>query len=210
MKLLERLLSRHKKVTQAKTVVPDELVKHYPAPPEKLQSIIQRVPNTGQVLYQYIQRFAISKVTKYWAVDMMEQGLETPGIIQLAGEDLNMNAFAYLNLLDTVFRELGIEIQPETAYCAYAVEIADEVLRGEKTARNGFELLSRAALDSDYSAVFYDFYIWLDNAEDVCYLDIKESGLRKDNVNEWMYQYFEKFVGANNKYSSIPSDKQIL
>ena len=88
MKLLERLLSRHKKVTQAKTVVPDELVKHYPAPPEKLQSIIQRVPNTGQVLYQYIQRFAISKVTKYWAVDMMEQGLETPGIIQLAGEDL--------------------------------------------------------------------------------------------------------------------------
>lgn len=48
------------------------------------------------------------------------------------------------------------------------------------------------------------------NAEDVCYLDIKESGLRKDNVNEWMYQYFEKFVGANNKYSSIPSDKQIL
>ena len=121
-----------------------------------------------------------------------------------------MNAFAYLNLLDTVFRELGIEIQPETAYCAYAVEIAGAVLRGEKTARNGFELLSRAAIDSDYSAVFYDFYIWLDNAEDVCYLDIKESGLRKDNVNEWMYQYFEKFVGANNKYSSIPSDKQIL
>lgn len=207
---LKRLLNHHKEASQIETVVPDELVKHYPAPPEKLQSIIQRVPNTGQVLYQYIQRFAISKVTKYWAVDMMKQGLETPGIIQLAGEDLNMNAFAYSKLLDTVFRELGIEIQPETAYCAYAVEIADEVLRGEKTARNGFELLSRAAIDSDYSAVFYDFYIWLDNAEDVCYLDIKESGLRKDNVNEWMYQYFEKFVGANNKYSSIPSDKQIL
>lgn len=204
---LKRLLNHHKEASQIETVVPDELVKHYPAPPEKLQSIIQRVPNTGQVLYQYIQRFAISKVTKYWAVDMMEQGLETPGIIQLAGEDLNMNAFAYSNLLDTVFRELGIEIRPETAYCAYAVDIANEVLRGERTARNGFELLSRAAIDSDYNDVFYDFYIWLDNADDVCYLEIKGSGLRMDNINEWMYQYFEKFVEANNKYSSILSDK---
>lgn len=207
MKLLKRLLNHHKEASQIETVVPDELVKHYPAPPEKLQSIIQRVPNTGQVLYQYIHRFAISKVTKYWAVDMMEQGLETPGIIQLAGEELNMNAFAYSNLLDTVFRELDIDIQPETAYCAYAVGIANEVLRGERTARNGFELLSRAAIDSDYNAVFYDFYIWLDNADDVCYLEIKGSGLRMDNVNEWMYQYFEKFVEANNKYSSILSDK---
>ena len=207
MNFWERLLSHHKKAPQTETVAPDELVKHYPDPPEKLQTIIQRVPITGQVLYQYIQRFAISKVVKYWAMDMMEQGLETPGIIQLAGEDLNMNAFEYSNLLDTVFHELGIEIQPETAYCAYAVSIADEVLRGERTARNGFELLSRAAIDSDYSAVFYDFYIWLDNAEDVRYLEIKESGLRMDNVNEWMYQYFEKFVEANTKYSSIPSDK---
>lgn len=67
---LKRLLNHHKEASRIETVVPDELVKHYPAPPEKLQSIIQRVPNTGQVLYQYIQRFAISKVTKYWAVDM--------------------------------------------------------------------------------------------------------------------------------------------
>lgn len=28
-------------------------------------------------------------------MDMMEKGQETPGIVQLAGEDLNMNPFAY-------------------------------------------------------------------------------------------------------------------
>ena len=81
------------KTAPQETVVPDELVKHYPGPPEKLQTILQRVPNTGIVLYQYIKRFNISKESKYWAMDMMEKGLETPGIVQLAGEDLNMNPF---------------------------------------------------------------------------------------------------------------------
>ena len=111
------------KTAPQETVVPDELVKHYPDPPEKLQTILQRVPNTGIVLYQYIKRFNISKESKYWAMDMMQKWLETPGIVQLAGEDLNMNPFAYSELLDTIFLELGIEVQPETAYCAYAVEL---------------------------------------------------------------------------------------
>ena len=190
------------------TVVPDELVKHYPDPPEKLQTILQRVPNTGCVLYQYIRRINFTKEVKYWAIDMMEEGLETPRIVQLAGEDLNLNPFAYSDLLDTIFMELEIEVQPETAYCAYAVDIACEVLRGERTARNGFELLSRAAIENGYEQPFYDFYLWLDNADEVVLYTVEGSGLRMDNVEEWMYQYFEKFVKANIKYSSIPHDIQ--
>ena len=137
MKLLHKLF--HSTPASKETVVPDDLVKHFSDPPEKLQTILQRVPNTGIVLYQYIKRFNISKESKYWAMDMMEKGLETPGIVQLAGEDLNMNPFAYSELLDTIFLELGIEVQPETVYCAYAMVIANEVLRGERTARSGFE-----------------------------------------------------------------------
>ena len=206
MNLLKKLFRI--KTAPQETVVPDELVKHYPDPPEKLQTILQRVPNTGIVLYQYIKRFNISKESKYWAMDMMEKGLETPGIVQLAGDDLNMNPFAYSELLDTIFLELGIEVQPEIAYCAYAVDIANEVLLGERTANNGFELLSRAAIDTDYNKVFWEFYIWLDNADGVAYLPITYSGLRMDNVDEWMQQYFEKFVKANIKYSFLPSDTQ--
>lgn len=33
-------------------------------------------------------------------------------------------------------------IELDVVYCAYAVSIADEVLRGEMTARNGFKILS--------------------------------------------------------------------
>ena len=206
MNLLKKLFRI--KTAPQETVVPDELVKHYPDPPEKLQTILQRVPNTGIVLYQYINRFSISKESKYWAMDMMEKGLETPGIVQLAGEDLDMNPFAYSELLDIIFLELGIEVQPETAYCAYAVVIANEVLRGERTPRNGFELLSRAAIDSDYEQPFYDFYLWLDHADEVVFFTVDGSGLRMDNVDEWMQQYFEKFVKANIKYSFLPSDTQ--
>ncbi len=186
-------------IFKKKTVVPDDLVMHYPDPPEKLQTILQRVPNTGRVLYEYIRKSSISKEAKYWAIDMMEEGLETPGIVQLAGEDLNMNSFAYSDLLDTIFKELAIEVQPETAYCAYAVDIASEVLRGERTARSGFELLSRAATDTDNNKVFWVFYIWLENADCTVYYDVG-GGLRMDNIEEWMHQFFEKLVKANEKY----------
>lgn len=206
MKLLHKLF--HSTPASKETVVPDDLVKHFSDPPEKLQTILQRVPNTGRVLYQYIRRISITKEVKYWAIDMMEEGLGTPGIVQLAGEDLDMNPFAYSELLDTIFLELGIEVQPETAYCAYAVVIANEVLRGERTPRNGFELLSRAAIDSDYEQPFYDFYLWLDHADEVVFYTVEGSGLRMDNVDEWMQQYFEKFVKANIKYSFLPSDTQ--
>ncbi len=210
MKLIERFL--HYKAASVneseplETVVPDELIKHYPEPSEKLQAILQKVPATGKVLYQHIMQNGISKESKYWAMDMMENGFETHGIIQLAGEDLNMNPFAYSDLFSTIVKELDIEEGKEVVYRAYAVSIADEVLQGERTARDGFEILSRAAIDTDYNEVFRDFYIWLDNADEVAFMTVKGSGLRMDNVEEWLHQYCEKFVKANYKYSSVISN----
>ena len=207
MNLLKKLFRI--KTAPQETVVSDELVKHYPAPPEKLQTILQSVPNTGRVLYHYLlRRFSFTKEAKYWAIDMMAARLETPGIVQLAGADMDMNSFECSDLLDSIFRELEIEVLPETAYCTYALEIANEALRGERTARSGFELLSRAAIDSDYEQPFYDFYLWLNHADEVVFFTVDGSGLRMDNVDEWMQQYFEKFVKANIKYSFLPSDTQ--
>lgn len=184
--------------------MPDELIKHYPEPPEKLQTILQHISGTGIILYQYIMHYGITKEAKYWAIDMMDGGFDTPGIVQLAGEDLNMNPFAYADLLDTIFRELDIKIEQKVAYCAYAVSIADEVLQRNRTARNGFELLHRAAIDTDYNDIFWTFYIWLENADCTVYYDVG-GGLRMDNIEEWMHLFFEKFAKANYKYSSVIS-----
>ena len=108
MIFLERLF--HLKATPEETVVPDEYIKHYPEPSEKVQELLQRVPGTGKMLYQYIRHASISKEWKYWAVELLEKGIETPGIIQLAGEDLEMFPTEFAELLDTIFMELDIEI----------------------------------------------------------------------------------------------------
>ena len=206
MYLLHKLFGA--KPSPKKTVVPDQLIPHYPEPPENLQPLLQKVPNTGVVLYHFIRQFNISNMSKYWAVDLIENGMETPSIIQLAGGDLDMDPSAFIELLGSIFRELNINVDLEIAYCAYAMHIAGEVVRGERTPRSGFELLSEAAWDTYYSdpnnkgfhRVLYEFYFWLDNVDEVNKYTVKDSGLEKDNVDEWMYQYFEKLVKANEKY----------
>lgn len=200
MKILRRLF--HYKATPEDTVVPDEYIKKYPEPPEKVQELLHRVPSSGKMLYQFIKHTNISNDWKFWAMDLMENGLETPGVIQLAGEDLDMFPTEFAELLDTIFRELEIEIDQETVYCSYILSIAQEVLRGEMTAKSGFEVLSKAAPDTDYQEPFFDFYIWVDCADEVDFLAIKGSGLRRDNVEEWMHQFFEKLIIANPKYCS--------
>ena len=182
--------------------MPDEYIKKYPEPSEKVQELLQRVPSTGKMLYQYIRHTSISKEWKYWAFELLEKGIETPGIIQLAGEDLEMFPTEFAELLETLFKELDVEISQEIAYCSYVMSIAEEVIRGERTARSGFEDLGRAAPDIDYQEPFYNFWLWLDCADEVVYYTIKGSGLRMDNVEEWMHQFFEKLVKANPKYCS--------
>jgi len=198
MNFLKRLV--HSKATPEETVVPDEYIKKYPEPSEKVQELLQRVPSTGKMLYQYIRHTSISKEWKYWAFELLEKGIETPGIIQLAGEDLEMFPTEFAELLETLFKELDVEISQEIAYCSYVMSIAEEVIRGERTARSGFEDLGRAAIDTDYQEPFYDFYCWLDCIDEVAYYTVKGSGLRTDNVNEWTHQFFEKLVKANEKY----------
>ena len=200
MTLLKKLF--HSKATPEETVVPDEFIKQYPEPSEQLQKILQIVPGTGNLLYQYIKHCNISKEWKFWATDLMEKGLETPGVIQLAGEDIDLDYSAFRNLLETVFRELGIGVNKEVFYCSYVLCVAQEVLRGDRTANSGFEVLSRAAIDTNYTQPFWDFYDWYYKADEIVYIQVKGSGLRMDNVEEWMHQYFEKLVKANPKYCS--------
>ena len=200
MKLLDRLF--HPKATPKETVVPDEFIKQYPEPSEKLQSILQTLPSTGCLLYQYTKHCNISKEWKFWAMDLMENGLETPGVIQLAGENIDLNYWAFTNLLEAVFRELDIDVNQEVFYCSYVLCIAQEVLRGERTAKSGFEVLSKAAIETNYTQPFWDFYDWFYKADEIDLITVKGSGLRMDNVEEWMRQYFEKLVKANLKYCS--------
>lgn len=183
------------------TVVSDDLVVSYPKPSEKIKSIIQRVPLTSNVLFLYKLQRGISKEWKSWALEMMENGLDTPGIIQLAGENLNMNPFEFSSLVSNIINELGIDITNDDVYYQYALFIAHQVINNELTAEKGFEVLAQAAIETDYHDAFVKFYYLEDDADLLrnnlpgCYGD---GNMRKDNIEEWMHLYFEKLIKRNN------------
>ena len=98
-----------------KTMVPDDRVALYPKSDERLKAIIQKVPLTSKVLFDYKLQRGISKDWKWWALEMLEKGTETPGIIQLAGEDLNMHFLEFNSLVCNIFQELGIDLSNDDA-----------------------------------------------------------------------------------------------
>ena len=183
-----------------KELVADNMVAIYPKSSERIKAIIQKVPITSKVLFDYKLQRGISKDWKWWALEMMEKGMETPGIVQLAGENLNMNSFEFNSLICKIFQELGIDLSNDDAYYQYALGIAHQVVNGEISSENGFKILTQAAIDTNYHEAFTDFYYLEDGAEllrDGFYACYGDGSMRKDNIEEWMYQYFEKLIKIN-------------
>ena len=183
-----------------KTMVPDDRVALYPKSNERLKAIIQKVPLTSKVLFDYKLQRGISKDWKWWALEMMEKGTETPGIIQLAGEDLNMHFLEFNSLVCTIFQELGIDLSNDDAYYQYALGIANQVVNGEISSEKGFKILYQAAIDTNYHEAFRNVYYLEDDAEllrDGFYCMYGDGSMRKENIEWWMYQYFEKLIKIN-------------
>ena len=193
------LLKKHAE-SAPKELVADRMVALYPKSNERIKSLMQKVPLTSKVLFDYKQQKGISKDWKCWAWEMLENGMETPGIVQLAGEDLNMNIFEFNSLVCTIFQELGIDLSNDDAYYQYALGIAHQVVNGEISSEKGFKILTSTAIDTGYHDAFMNFYYLEDVAElirDGIYESNNDGSMRKENIEEWMYQYFEKLIKIN-------------
>ena len=193
-------LFRRKAESVPKELVADDMVAVYPKSNERIKSVIREVPLTSKVLFDYKLQNGMSKDWKWWALEMMEKGMETPGIVQLAGEDLNMNIFEFNSLVCTIFQELGIDLSNDDAYYQYALGIAHQVVNGEISSEKGFKILTSTAIDTGYHDAFMNFYYLEDEAElirDGIYGSNSDGSMRKENIEEWMYQYFEKLIRIN-------------
>ena len=149
----------------SKVIVADELVPLFPQTNEKLKSIIQKIPLTSKVLFHYKKGDGMSKDWKWWALEMMEKGMETPGIVQLAGEDLNLNFLEFSSLVLNIFKELEIDLADDDVYYQYVLYIAHQVVNGDLASEKGFEILTEAAINTDYHDAFMSFYHLEDDAE---------------------------------------------
>ncbi len=183
------------------TVVSDDIVPRFPKPSDRLASVIREVPSICEVLYLYKQRSGISKEWIWWALDMVEKGLQTPGILQLAGEDLTMNPFEFLSLAETIFQELELDVNNDDAYYQYALWVAHQALDGVITAEEGFKKLYYVALDTRYNKAFMEFYYRDEDAyrlrNYIPSLCSSDDTMREDNIEEWMHLFFEKLIKFN-------------
>ena len=202
MKWINHILNKGNKDFHQNTTVSDDIVEIFPKPNERIRSLIQKVPLTSQILFLYKQENGISGEWKSWAWEMMENGFDTPGIIQLAGEDFSMNPFEFSSLANTIFKELELDVTTDDAYYQYALGIARQALKGEISSEKGLKILTQAAIDTNYHDAFMKFYYLEDNAALLrdhlpgCYGD---GTMREDNIEEWMHLYFEKLVMFNDK-----------
>ena len=182
------------------TKVEDYSIDIFPQPNDRLKSIIQAVPSTCLVLFQYKRLKGMTKEWKSWAWEMMEKGFQTPGIIQLEGEDVNLNQFEHASLIESILKELELEVTTDEVYQQYVLYIAHQVLDNMISAEEGLKILTQEAIDTDYHDAFMDVY-YLDDEIDLernyyCKND-KDGNLYEDNIEEWMHLYFEKTIKFN-------------
>ena len=175
--------------------VPDDCVVCLPEFNVKLDSICNIVPDTINILFLFKSGQSMSKEFRYWAMDMMENGFQTPGITQLAGEELNMNPFEFKALFDKILCELNWNFKDEEIYSHYVLYIAQKVLDGEMSCDCGLDSLCNIALP-----YFHEFDYLRDN------ISLSKEGLwsfcgiNSDNYEEWMLLYFQKVIWYNKLF----------
>lgn len=190
----------NKKRLMMVTKVEDYSIDIFPQPNDRLKSIIQAVPITRLVLFQYKRLKGMTKEWKSWAWEMMEKGFQTPGIIQLAGEDVNLNQFEHASLIESILKELELEVTTDEVYQQYVLYIAHQVLDNMFSAEEGLKILTQEAIDTDYHDAFMDVY-YLDDEIDLernyyCKND-KDGIIYEDNVEDWLHLYFERIIKLN-------------
>ncbi|MCB9047318.1 MAG: hypothetical protein H6550_14385 [Chitinophagales bacterium] len=123
-----------------------------------------------------------------WAIQMLEAGFETPGLLLLAGTDKPTDYFETEKLLETTLNELGIaEPSEENAIIAYAAYHALQIRSGKDIQLNLSALhnLSFAADESfhrmsDFS-LLYDAWTHID---DLFYAQIYWPDVNADNIED--------------------------
>jgi hypothetical protein len=167
-----------------------------PQPNGRLKSIIRAVPITRLVLFQYRQQKGMTEEWKTWAWEMLDKGFKSDALTQLAGEDLNLNAFEFSSLVDSILKDLELDFTDDDVYFQYVLYVAHQVLNRELSSEEGFKTLCQAAIDTNYHPAFMDFYYLEDNAELLRHHHpaVIETGMRPDNISEWTFSYFEKLI----------------
>lgn len=95
-----------------------------------------------------------------WAVSMLEQGHDNPGITMLAGLSPPFNHFEVAGYRDRSLRELGItDVSDSIAVTTYVAERLRLALSGEADLAATLCVIKDLCVARDYPRDIYDFYL---------------------------------------------------
>ena len=97
----------------------------------------------------------------------------------------------------TFFNELGICVSPQLAYEQYILWIANQVDHGELSAKEGFQILYEAAVDSEYDDAFMAFY----QLNDAFGILVDQNGYSEDAIERMRRDVFMKYLMQNGSDS---------
>ena len=62
---------------------------------------------------------------KTWAWEMLDKGFHSDALTQLAGEDLNLNPFEFSSLVDSILKDLELDLTDDNVYYHYVLHYHD-------------------------------------------------------------------------------------
>ncbi len=91
---------------------------------------------------------------------MLDNGFETPALIELAGIGKPYNQFELHRLTNKVFNELGLDVSDrETVIKSYALYVINLVTNEKSGTLEGLEKLKDLCVELDYDKKLYPFYL---------------------------------------------------
>jgi hypothetical protein len=116
--------------------------------------------NTDQMLALRRLGVAVDERFVEWAIDMLTQGHDSPGLRILAGETVPFCPSEMESLVDRTLRELELAVPPtvEDALVVIARGIAQRVIDGEVARDQALLQLRDYCVKFDMSSALFDFY----------------------------------------------------
>lgn len=163
--------------------------------------MLTHTPGTVELLAMRKLGKSVDERWVAWAVSMLVEGQDTPALRILAGEAPPFNQFEMADLVDRVFRELGLEAfdSPHSAAVGYASVLARGVLDGKISVQFAVFELSEVYVELDFLDDLQDFYR-LRHARD----DLQESDIQyywtnatRETIDEVIRDYCREWLEAH-------------
>lgn len=166
-----------------------------------LNSLLQKVPMTAEILLYKQQNLNINTQWISWSIEMLKAGYETENLIILAGEDLHCNPFEFTALIDRIFEELHLEkISPHRIFIIYSIHIIKQALQSpdKESISEALFKLEKLCIENDYNSTLYEFYLLSNAIGELEAFDSQwywnDTSLTKENWCEYALNYLEQWI----------------